>query len=462
VRRKIALGLVSALGVAACVFLVAVLVGEGPDRAGTWAGIVAAAAGVVAAMAAVWAVVPRTVPPPPPLGVPDGVIGRPVELAAVVQALLAGGGAQTVGITTGLYGAGGFGKTTLAQMACADPQVRRRFGGRIYMVTVGRDIRGAAAVAAKVNDVIKLVTGEDATFTDPRLAGARLGSLLDAGPRRLLVLDDVWTPEQLAPFAEGGRECARLVTTRVPQLLTERGPTVRVDQMSLAQARALLTGGLPPLDESVVRGLLAVTGRWPLLLRLVNRILADYARVAADVSAQGATLLARLLEAGPAVVDDLIGDVEQGLDVGQPEDRARAVRATIEASTGLLSDHDAKRFAELAVFAEDETIPFRLITQLWQATADLEELTASQVCSRISRLALMSQAADPSNGFNLHDVIRDFLRSKLGPLRLAELSRKLLNAVSADLPAAVPNRLDPDSIPSVQVAWWEPLSAKLS
>ena len=154
----------------------------------------------------------------------------------------------------------------------------------MYLVTVGRDVRGAAAIAAKVNDVIKLVAGEDATFTDPQLAGRRLGSLLDAGPRRLLVLDDVWEPEQLAPFTEGGKRCARLVTTRVPELLAGRGVAVRVDQMSPEQARALLTSGLPPLDPAVVQGLLAVTGRWPLLLRLVNKILADYARVAADVS----------------------------------------------------------------------------------------------------------------------------------------------------------------------------------
>ena len=47
----------------------------------------------------------------------------------------------------------------------------------MYLVTVGRDVRGAAAVASKVNDVIKLVADEDATFTDPQLARRRLGVL---------------------------------------------------------------------------------------------------------------------------------------------------------------------------------------------------------------------------------------------------------------------------------------------
>ena len=79
------------------------------------------------------------------------------------------------------------------------------------------------------------------------------------------------------------------MTTRVPELLAGRGTAVRVDQMSPEQARALLTSGLPPLDEAVVDGLLAVTGRWPLLLRLVSKILANYAQVAdaSAVSAQG-------------------------------------------------------------------------------------------------------------------------------------------------------------------------------
>ena len=414
----------------------------------------AALAGVVAAAAAVWGLVPRPskVPLPPELEVPDWVVGRPAELAAVVKALV-GGQAGTVGITTGLYGAGGFGKTTLAQMVCADRRVRRRFGGRVYLVTVGRDVRGAAAVAAKVNDVIRLVAGEDATFTDPQLAGQRLGSLLDAGPRRLLVLDDVWEPEQLAPFTEGGKRCARLVTTRVPELLAGRGTAVRVDQMSPEQARALLTSGLPPLDRGGGGGLLAVTGRWPLLLRLVNKILADYAQVAADVSAQGAVLLERLRAGGPAVVDDFSVTAGGGwMWASRESGRGRCGRRS-RPVPACWTGQDAERFAELGVFAEDETIPFSLVARLWRATAGLDDLRAAQVCKRLAQLALVSQAAGPAGGVALHDVIRDFLRAELGQQRLAELNGMLLDAVAADLPAASP--LDRAAGRPVRVAWWE-------
>ena len=392
-------------------------------RAGVWAAPLAALAGVVAAIAAVYGPVarPRAAPLPPELMVPDWVVGRPAELAAAVKALV-GERAETVGITTGLYGAGGFGKTTLARMVCADRRVRRRFAGRVYLVTVGRDTRAAAAVVAKVNDVIKLVFDEDATFTDPQLAGQRLGSLLASGQRRLLVLDDVWETGQLAPFIEGGMNCARLVTTRVPELLARQGTAVQVDQMSPEQAHTLLTAGLPPLDETVAAGLLEVTGRWPLLLRLVNKILADYAGLAPDVSAKGTVLVERLRERGPAVVDDLLGVTGRGLDVSQPADRARAVRATIGASTSLLDSRDAERFTELGVFAEDETIPFGLAARLWRATAGLDDLQAAQLCNRLAQLALISQAAGAGHGLTLHDVVRDFLQVEIGGQRLAALN----------------------------------------
>jgi len=200
------LGVVAAVGAAgavAFVFLIVVMVRQGLPQAGAWAGPLGALASLVAAAAAV-VLVPRKpeVALPPDPEVPEWVVDRPAELGAVVKALV-DAGEGTVGITTGLYGAGGFGKTVLARMACADRRVRRWFGGRVYIVAVDRDVREAAAIAAKVNDVIKLVTGQDASFTDPQMAGQRLGSLLNAGPRRLLVLDDVWEARQLAPFTQG-------------------------------------------------------------------------------------------------------------------------------------------------------------------------------------------------------------------------------------------------------------------
>jgi hypothetical protein len=82
--------------------------------------------------------------------------------------------------------------------------------------------------------------------------------------------------EQLDAFPAVGK-CARLVTTRILPLTAGTAVPVTVDQMTIAQARALLQHGLPPLPPAVADGLLAETGRWPLLLRLVNKILTSQA-----------------------------------------------------------------------------------------------------------------------------------------------------------------------------------------
>jgi hypothetical protein len=130
--------------VVAGAFLVPFLVGQGLERAALWAAVLGLPVAIVGSAAAMAALLPRSSKgvPPPEVRAPNWAVGRPAELDAVVKLVTRGRG-ETVGITTGLYGAGGFGKTTLALMVCADRRVRRRFRGRVYLVTVGRDLRGS-------------------------------------------------------------------------------------------------------------------------------------------------------------------------------------------------------------------------------------------------------------------------------------------------------------------------------
>ena len=489
-RGRRLLGLAAIVGAAASAFLIVTLARGGPVvQSKSWVLIFGAVAGILATATSVSLLLARSARAPSrspsELELPAWVVSRPAELAAVVKAL-AGVRARAAGSPVVLSGAAGFGKTTLAQMACAHRRVRRRFRGRVYMVTVGRDLGGQVPVAAKVNDVIRLVAGEVATFTDPEAAGRRLASLLDSGPPRLLVLDDVGTQEQLAPFLLGGERCARLVTTREPDLLPGRRGSVLVDRMSPEQARTVLTSGAPKLDPAVVPDLLAATGRWPLLLRLVNRILADYARASGDVSAQAAALCERMRRGRPTVrhdlpdetvrhdlpdetvvydlpdetvhfdlpnetvqfdrLDNLLGDEDSELDASDRKARERALRAVIEAGTGLLDRDEQERFAELGVFPEGEAIPFSLVARLWWATAGLDGLHATQVCKRLTELALVSPATGHVHGIIVHDVVHDFLRADLDQSLLSGLSGMLDNAV-ADIPTMI------QPVVAAQFAW---------
>ncbi len=460
--RKLMLTLALTLGAAACLLVAVVFIVSGPDRAAVYATVAGLPTAVVAAVAAVLALAADPEPPvPPEQAVEDWVIDRPAELGLVVAALTRKQDTRNlVAVTTALTGAGGFGKTTLAKLACADSRVRHRFRGQVYLVTIGRDVRGPAAIAAKVNDVIKLISAAGATFTDPEQAGQRLGSLLDQGPRRLLVLDDIWHREQLEPFTTGGKRCARLITTRIPSLAGQ-AVQVPVDEMSPAQAQRLLTQGLPPLDPAVTTALLDVTGNWPLLLRLANKILAATAATDRAAVPHAATQLAARLRAdGPAAADQLLGLSPGRLNIGNPKDREQAVQATIDASRQLLDPADAQRFAELAVFAEDETVPAELAAALWNGTADLSRLETDQVCTRLADLALITisaadgtEAAGNGAGLTLHDVVRDLLRAEAGPDRLTALNQDLLAAISAGLPAATPAA---GANPGHDaIAWWK-------
>src|ERR1039458_789505 len=376
------------------------------------------------------------------------VVDRPAEVGQVVAALRRRGG--TVGITTAVQGAGGFGKTTVAKLVRADRRVLRRFRGRVFWVTLGRDV-GKQALAGLVNGLIAQVEpGRAVTFTDARQAGEHLAAVLATGPRRLLVLDDVWSQDQLAVFPVAGR-CARLVTTRIPSLTAGAAVPVRVDQMSLTQARALLGAGLPPLPPAVTAGLVEETGRWPLLLRLVNKILADQAKLQPDITVAAKDLLGRLRRGGALQVDQLTGVTGQQLDVSDPDQRQQAVRATIQASTSLLSPEEDDRFAELAVFAEDETIQVTLLASLWKAIGGVDRMAARALCARLADLALLTLVpGGDGGGVTMHDVIRDFLRERLGDTRLAQLHQLLLDTVAAGLPSA------PAAAGGGQVtAWWE-------
>ncbi|WP_189880882.1 NB-ARC domain-containing protein [Streptomyces viridiviolaceus] len=383
--------------------------------------------------------------PPEPADIPEWVIDR-AEKRRVVAAVC--GRRRTVGITTLLTGAGGFGKTTLAQVVSADRRVQKRFNKRIYTVTIGRDVSGRAAIAAKVAEAARFITGDTSEFDDPDLAGAHLGRLLDTRPRTLLVLDDVWEPEQLAPFLHGGRSCVRLVTTRIPSLLPVGAQAIQVDEMSPTQARTILTQDLPRLPGTLIDDLRAATGRWPLLLRLTNRLITEQVATGATAATAASDMLQRLRDQGPAGVDD----PAVTLDLDDPKQRSRAVRATVEAAITLLPPGGRDRFTDLALFAEDEAVPVTLIAALWQATGGLSEPQSRTLCRDMQRLSLLTLTPDQGGRVTLHDVIRDYLRGELGDQALRRLNQQLIDLVAASVPPASPVTV---SAEAPDRAWWQ-------
>src|ERR1700690_3537960 len=183
------------------------------------------------------------------------------ELDEVIGKLTrAGSGAVT--LTTGLRGAGGFGKTMLAARACRDRAVLRCFPGGVYWVPVGRDMDGPR-LAQKISQVVRDLGGGGAAFTSLDEAGRALTLALAGRRRVLLVADDIWTADQLAPFKMAGQAGPVLITYRRPGVLAgSEAQSVKVDAVGEEVARQILTRDLPLLPSEAVDELLKA-GRAP-------------------------------------------------------------------------------------------------------------------------------------------------------------------------------------------------------
>lgn len=446
-QRAVAYG----LGGAGLSWLCVVVWRGGFDAADPIASVLGAGAGVLAWLAGFGssgsgAENASDLPPPATPEVPGWVVDRTEADRAISIVCARRRAAGPVSLTTALEGAGGFGKTTLAMLVCANPKVKKHFQDRIYFITVGRSVRGRAAIAAKVAEVTRFVTGDATSFDDPELAGAHLGRLLSQRARTLLVLDDVWEQEQLAPFLLGGAECVRLVTTRIPAVLPDNAERIQVDQMSPDQAYAVLTNGLPEFPNATRERLLAVTGRWALLLRLTNRIIATQIASGTDPDFAASETVRRLQVDGPVGVDN----PAEPVDLDDPKRRSTAVRSTVEAATQLLPAGGYARFIELGIFAEDEEVPLDIVTNLWSETGNLARFDSRNLCQTLHGLSLLFLESEAGGRIRLHDVLRDYIRGELGERLLTEVNAALMDSVARSLP-----RLPISAMPSPDIAWWE-------
>ena len=322
-----------------------------------------------------------------------------------------------IAITTLLHGPGGFGKTTLAKDLCRDPEIQEAFDDGIFWVRLGEE----ANVRDALTKLYKELTGETSGFIDEEDAVQHLRPKLE-DKEMLIVIDDVWSPDHARPFLEGGKQAARLFTTRDVTLAAEirrvarsetssredeSDPWVTVDEPEADVAAEMLLRGLPhrppddqipPYRELAVRRL----GRWPLLIDLI------------------ASELSLMIEEEKRPEEALafvnLGLDEQGLSAFErapnPDEmaprRERSGRLTIDASLKRLSSDDRRHYEELAVFPEDVAIPCSTLRALW----GLSDFRTQQLAQNLGRRSLVKYAASRKS-IRLHDVFRAYLVRQL-------------------------------------------------
>jgi WD40 repeat protein len=362
---------------------------------------------------------PHDEAPPSAFGPPepaDGAIGRP-ELASSVAALLC-----TPGLV-GLLGEGGFGKSMLAAQVCGS--LADRFPDGISWVRLGKRVTGSE-LATRLDTLAEHLSGRQLSHVDPQQAGTHLGRVLGTD-RRLLVIDDVWRADQLLPFLSGAPNTTRLVTTRSRLALPEHARIVPVEGMTDDEAAAVLTQGLTG-DQRIPAELLKGAGGWPLLLRLVNRVLRRWMRRGASLS-----------DAVRQTAGEAAGPGRDG-----------RLAAALAASLRALAAGDRRfvdRCEELAVFPDDVDVPLAAIQRLWWETGGMDGEASERLAADLADLSLVQgRTHGAAGGLRLLEPIAAALRQRAAA-RLPAVHRSLLRAHRRLLPPAAPA--------GSGTAWWE-------
>ena len=325
----------------------------------------------------------------PPL--PVDYIARPAQLEELVQHLLARLDGSLTGPIVTLCGMGGVGKSVLAALAVRDPAIQAAFPDGIVWLELGREpqiIDRQAELAAALGENVP-------SFVDWRVGRAILADLV-RGRRVLLVLDNVWRPEDLAPFEVIGSSGACLVTSRIARL-TDTRHEMTLDVLDAESAMRLLArragqdvsnlpevatevatrcGGLP-LALAVAGSMAAQPGGWRAAVHRLKSAKLD--RLRARFASYP---YPNLLSALAASVDDL-----DKADLG-----IRDLR---------------QRYLDLAVFSGTPgPIPHTALEALWKPMG----LDSSDVADLIDVLAEKSLLTrDESGAVWLHDLQMDLL-----------------------------------------------------
>lgn len=328
---------------------------------------------------------PKLMAPNPPAD----FVARPTEYKALRELLLADGNAP-VGITAAIRGAGGYGKTTLAQALCHDPAIIEHFPDGIFWVELAQE---PGELTGRVLDLIEnLIDRRLGTTTLAAATGELIKALGDK--KLLLVIDDVWQAAHVAPFLQGGLYCTRLITTRITSVLPPEAVRVNVDAMQSSEATQLLGVGLGD-DKAALTKLAERLGEWPLLLRVINAVLRQWVGL-------GASLSKTIDEVNQALDEEGFGVFH---NTTTSNDRHTSVAATLNVSLRLLNEHERQLYYQLAIFSEDVDIPLTTVAQLWRVSA----FAAKMLCIRLADLSLLLRFDLVINTIRLHDVIRTYL-----------------------------------------------------
>ena len=346
---------------------------------------------------------------------PRNYVPRPEKLESVIRALV--DDSDPMADSVAIWGAGGYGKTTLAKAITGDLRISGAFDEGVFWVTLGSDLLQMSGqdreqvLLNKVLDLIAEITRNRPSFATLEAASEELAVVVH-DRHLLLVLDDVWHKSHIAPFMIRNNCHGTLLTTRSFEAMPDGATVVNVEAMTRIEAIEVLASGLADSVKTNQQEFERLAKRlcyYPLLLGIVNGV----------IRKQVSTLDRTISEAITHVKLRLDNYGMTAFDERNPQQRTEAVAKTFDVSIELLLDHSEQTlYKQLAIFPEDTLVPLSVVSSLWK----LDFLVVEELCERLYDASLL-QVYDGLH-LGIHDVVRQYLAGRAE--QLSDLHKRII------------------------------------
>jgi NB-ARC domain len=285
----------------------------------------------------------------------------------------------------GMQGMGGIGKSVLAAALARDRETRRSYPDGIVWISCGQNLT-SDNLLNRLRDLTRHLGADDTFQSLPQGQGV-LRELFQA-KAVLLVLDDVWHAADAQTFWLPRPRCRTLVTTRDAGVLHAlNGELVSVSLFTRPEALQLLAEAVGVEASALpaeAREIVDECGLLPPALALSGGM-------AKKRGGDFRSVLERLRHADLEKIADRESVNETHVNVWH------AMRASIE----VLSEGERRRFAELAVFPEKESVPEAAIATLWEFAGGLNKLDTEELLINFAErsLILLAQTDGTSGRF---------------------------------------------------------------
>jgi hypothetical protein len=332
---------------------------------------------------------------------PRNLLCRETLVQSVTDMVL-GESKAAVGLV-GLRGMGGIGKTVVARLLVEHDTVRRRFHDGVYWLTVGEN-KSLTEVESLQQKLLTRLSGK--SRADLTLDGLREAIVKELeGQSVLLVVDDVWTPNDVHAFDIRRKGCAVVFTSRKRSGFDAHGVTVKdVEFLSETEAETLFRdhAGLgvdAPLVEAQ-RQILGHCNRHVLGVVVAGSMVRKHP--------QKATFILDRLER--ADVRRIVASVPEYRRSSAYPGQETSLFRMLQTSFDLLEDGQKGLFADFGIFREDTPIPAEAVELLGFA-AGLDELETDESVKSLDDASLLTYHEGEQLGspyVTLHDLQRDF------------------------------------------------------